>query len=158
MINEFASTAAAAIALRWFYREAAGDCGLRSPFGGQLEMVSARLPGVTYHDSRKVVLSDDAITQRLLESAERANEIGRHLKRVSRASQHVLELQYGSDFPMGDSGITVALACSVSGSKVVTLARLHTRRTKDQEAADRCEEIRREAQDVLDSAHREIVR
>lgn len=172
-LNEFLSTGAAAIALRWFFQEAAGDLGERSCQGGfedtmhRLALCGRGEDCLAVHETRG---GSNAVepTMRMLLAAERARAVGVKLSRLTKVQQSVCEAQYGATIVMGDSGISLALALlmptakaahakSKAATPVVTLARLHERRKKDEQAASTLERIAEEAQAALDGVHVRIV-
>ena len=94
---------------RWFYTQANGDCGLRSPLGTQLDMLRAGiLPG---KHERKLSANDD----NMLTAGARANQIAHKLNNIPREYQRILELQYGSP-PPKDNDVSAPLACTMQSA------------------------------------------
>lgn len=90
--------------LSWYFGgEAVAALGHRSPLGTQLDMLAAGILG-----GRKVALSDDAMSQRQIEAAERVSEISGKLRRVTEHQHRVLELQFGSAESLGDVSLALA--------------------------------------------------
>ena len=115
--------------LEWFFREARGDCGLRSTLGGTifaLEQMDHRHtrqkhePGEMYVRKRKpsARVSDDAAVLRMIDTAARANRIGNRLRRIGERHEHVLRAQYGDDggavMISRVDGVAVGLLCTMS--------------------------------------------
>jgi hypothetical protein len=92
--------------LRWYFTEAHGACGVRSPLGAQLDMLrQGTLPGK--HERRR----EPDISEAVAAAGHRANRIAHRLNNLTRRDQLVLELHFGAAAQLGGEGVSVALAC-----------------------------------------------
>jgi hypothetical protein len=96
--------------LRWYYNEAAGACGLRSPFGLQLDMLRQ---GILPSKHERTFLAD--LAEDIATAGQRANRIATRLSKLPRNVQRTLELHYGARV-VSDSDVSVALACATQSA------------------------------------------
>jgi len=172
-LSEFCSTAAAGVALRWYYCSAAGELGLRSCQGAFEDTMHRKALAehkdgcVRVHESESSS-PRESVTERMFYAAHRANTIGQRLRRLTTAQRQVAEAQYGGDIVLGDSGISIGVALltttaqsehanSSGATPVVTLARLHTLRGKDSHADAVLARVIAEARARLDEVNARIV-
>jgi hypothetical protein len=90
--------------LEWYFQEAAGDGGMRSPFGYQLDRCEA---GILFGGSAPK--TDDSMVARLSGRADRC-EIHARLYRVEPMHRAVLEAAYADAVKIGGA-VSVALGC-----------------------------------------------
>lgn len=125
--------------LRWYFVEARGDCGVRSTFGAQLELVrQGTLPGrnerclqETPGDLEGFCASVDR-DRRRTKAGIRANRVAGRLRRLPRRAQVVLELHFGADTHLGAGGISLALACWTMSARKAYSAAKRERRARAQ--------------------------
>lgn len=104
--------------LRWFFNQATGDCGLRSPSGAQLAMLrQGILPGKFERQFAR------DLPDGLLVAGERANRVARILGALSPIFQRTIALHYGARL-QSENNSSVALACAT------TTAQAHYTRAK----------------------------
>jgi len=109
--------------LRWYFTDAAAECGVRSAMGPQLERLSAYactstdtggicITGrVNVRSSRAVARPCDAeMQERRLDAARRANAIAARLRQLTPRQQTVLEMQFAYDVQL-TGNVSLALAC-----------------------------------------------
>jgi len=92
--------------LRWYFSEARGACGVKSPLGAQLDIMRT---GTMRGKHERVVVAD--INERTLMAAERANRIGKRLRKLAPNHVPILRLQYDAD--------EAANGCQVGASRLL---------------------------------------
>jgi hypothetical protein len=96
--------------LKWYFNEAKGACGVRSPLGAQLDMLrQGTLPG---KNERRL---EPEISEAAALAGCRANRIAARLRRLSSSDVLALELQYAAETKMGS--ISLALASNTITAK-----------------------------------------
>lgn len=91
--------------LEWYFQEAAGDAGLRSPFGYQLDRCEA---GVLFGGAEPK--TDDGMVVKLAKRTDRCS-IHERLCRTSHSHQAVLRAAYGDIVLVAPTDVSVSLAC-----------------------------------------------
>lgn len=91
--------------LEWYFQEAAGDAGLRSPFGYQLDRCEA---GVLFGGAEPK--TDDGMVAKLTKRADRC-AIHERLCRTGHQHQAVLRAAYGDIVVVAPTDVSVSLAC-----------------------------------------------
>lgn len=94
--------------LVWYYSEQDGALGIRSSLGPMLDRLRDGATG------SRATMSDDAITQREIEAATRANRIGSRIARLSERARVVLELQYGDPHRLHDLSVSLLAATEMA--------------------------------------------